>query len=247
MTREELIDHYKGTSVDIEGILQAQDIARDCLKRMEVYLRPGMDREEIHRECERYMLKKGSEGWWIHDDPALILFGDLSTYSAHEDPSPLFEGKTVSENDLITIDVAPSIRTGWGDMARTFIMEDGRIVSWKDCRNREIRQGMEMEMKLHELFIETVDESTTYEQLHRITQDFLDRNGYYNCDYHGNFGHSIENDQKDRVTIDKGVKTVFSQYGKPITYEPHICRIGGRYGVKHENMYVFYDGKMREI
>ena len=102
METEKLIAHFRGTDVDIENILRSQDIARDCLCHMEDFLRPGMDREEIHRECERYMLEKGSEGWWIHNDPALILFGDLTTYSAHEDPSPLFEGKRVQENDLIT-------------------------------------------------------------------------------------------------------------------------------------------------
>ncbi len=247
METEKLIAHFRGTDVDIENILRSQDIARDCLCHMEGFLRPGMDREEIHRECERYMLEKGSEGWWIHNDPALILFGDLTTYSAHEDPSPLFEGKRVQENDLITIDVAPSIKTGWGDMARSFVMEEGKIVSWKDCHNKEIREGMEMEMILHELFISFVNENTTFSQLHQMVNDYLQKHGYYNCDYHGNFGHTIENDQKDRVTIDESVDIGIVQYRKPITFEPHICKKNGRYGVKYENMYVCIDGKMREI
>ena len=247
MNREDLIRHFQDTSIDIENILKAQDIARACLEYMKTFLKPGQDREEIHEECARYMTSLGSEGWWIHNDPALILFGDQTSYSGREDPSPLFEGKRVKENDLITIDVAPMIQSGWGDLARSFVMEEGRIIDWKDCRNEEIRQGMEMEMKLHRLFIDSVDEDMTFEELHALVDGFVRKEGYCNCDYHGNYGHTIENDQKDRVTIDRGVNINIISYDKPITFEPHICRLDGTLGIKHEIMYVFHNGKMREI
>ena len=247
MIRQEFIDHFAGKPVDAEHILIAQDIARSCLTHMNDFLRPGMDRESIHKECERYMLEKGSEGWWIHNDPALILFGDLTAYSAHEDPSPLFEGKTIKENDLITIDVAPMVQNGWGDMARSFVMEEGKIIPWQNCHNKEIREGMELELKLHQLFIASVNEETTFSDLHEIIQRYLDKEKYFNCDYHGNFGHTIENDEKDRVTIDKGVNIRIAEYDKPITFEPHICKINGCSGIKCENMYYFHKGKMEEV
>ena len=247
MNAEDLKRHFKDTDVDIENILKAQDIARSCLKHMNTFLKPGLDRETIHEECARYMSDLGSQGWWIHNDPALILFGDLTAYSAHEDPSPLFAGKTIKEDDLITIDVAPMIKSGWGDLARSFVMEDGKIVDWKSCHNEEIVRGMETEMKLHRLFIDTVNENTTFEELHAVIDDFVKQEGYRNCDYHGNYGHTIENDQKDRVTIDKGVNVNIVSHHKPITFEPHICKNDGSLGIKHEIMYVFYEGKMREI
>ena len=247
MYREFLLDYYSGTSVNISNILKAQDIARACLDHMNGFLKPGMTREDIHSECERFMKEKGADNWWIHNDPALILFGSLSTYSAHESPDPLFEGKTLQLNDLITIDVAPGIGTGWGDMARTFVMEDGRIVSWEKCQNEEIKERMEMEVKLHELFKESLNDEITFSELHEIINEYLQANGYYNCDYHGNFGHTIENDQKDRVTIDKGVDIVIAKYNKPLTFEPHICKKDGKYGIKHENMYVYIDKKISEL
>ena len=245
--RKEFIEHYQGSLVDAVSILQAQDIARECLLHMSGYLRPGLNREEIHEECERFMLEKGSQGWWIHNDPALILFGDLSTYSAHEDPSPLFENKLIFENDLITIDVAPMINKGWGDLARSFIMEEGKIIPWQSSKNEEIVKGMELELKLHELFINSVKPGITFAMLHEIITSELNKAGYYNCDYHDNFGHTIENDQSERVTIAKGVDIDIVAYDKPITFEPHICKINGRLGIKHENMYFYHHGKMEEV
>ncbi len=245
MDRNDLIFHFQNTDVDIENILIAQDIAKKCLEHMKDFLVPGLNRDRIHEECRRFMSELGSQGWWIHDDPALILFNDLTAYSGAGLPD--YTDKTVEENDLISIDVAPMIETGWGDLARSFVMEEGKIIDWKESKNDEIREGMEMEMKLHELFVSFVDEDTTYEQLHSHIDSFVKQNGYHNCDYHGNYGHSIENDPKDRVTIDIGRKKVIAQYDKPITFEPHICKNGGSIGIKHEDMYVFFEGKMRKL
>ena len=242
---DKLLQHFKDTSVDIQNIIKAQDIAKACLKHMASFLKPGMDRETIHKECADYMTLLGAQGWWIHNDPALILFGELTSYSGHEDPSYLFEGKTIQNNDLISIDVAPMIEKGWGDMARSFIMEEGKIISYKDTRNKEIKEGMETEMKLHELFLQNVNEKTTFSQVYEFTNAFLKKHGYHNCDYHDNFAHSIENDERDRITFAKGVDLIISEYNKPVTYEPHICKNDRNTGFKHENMYVFIDGKMK--
>ena len=247
MDKEVFVAHYQNTDVEAENIYKAQSIARDCLEYMTGFLKPGMNRKTVHEECARYMNEKGSEGWWIHNDPALILFGELSTYSAHEDPSPLFAGKKIGENDLITIDVAPMIGNGWGDMARSFVMEKGKIISWELSENEEIRAGMELEMRLHRLFIDSIRPGMTFSALHRLIDDQVKEAGYRNCDYHGNYGHTIENDQKDRVTIAEGVDVDIIGYDKPITFEPHICRIGGTLGIKHENMYAYINGKMEDI
>jgi len=247
VTRIQLISHFRNSDTDIENILAAQEIARDCLEYMKGYLKTGMDQKQIHQACEEKMLEKGSQGWWIHNDPALILFGDLTTYSGHEDPASLYAGKTVAENDLISIDVAPMIEKGWGDLARSFIMEKGKIVDWKDCHNHEIIDGMKMEAKLHRLFQEYVDENTTFSDLYHFIHRQLEKDGYYNCDYHDNFGHTIEKDQKDRITIADGVDLKIAAYNKPIPFEPHICKIDGHYGLKHENMYVYIDGRIEEI
>ena len=245
MNKEGLIKHFQGTNVDIKNILKAQEIAVKCLEHMKGFLKPGLDRDRIHEECERYMRSLGSQGWWIHDDPALILFGDLSTYSGPGLPD--YRNKVIKDDDFVSIDVAPMIESGWGDLTRSFVLESGKIIDWKRTKNEEIREGMELELQLHEGFVNFVEETTTFEDLHRFTQDFLERHGYHNCDYHGNFGHTVENDAKERITIDQGVKLSIAAYDKPLTFEPHICKNGGKYGIKHEDMYVFHEGKMRKL
>ncbi len=247
MNKQLLINHFKDTDVDIENIFIAQDIAKSCLEYMKSFLKPGLTRKQIYDECERYMLEKGSRGFWIHNDPALILFNKYTTYSAHEDPSYLFTDLFIEEDDLITIDVAPMVNNGWGDFARTFIIQKGKLIDCKDCSNNEIKDTIDFEYKLHELFINSLNDQITFSQLHKIIDDYVNANGYYNCDYHQNYGHTIENDQKDRITIADGVDINISKYNKPITFEPHICKIDGTYAVKHENMYVYYDQKVIEI
>lgn len=247
MNRELFIEHFRGTSVEAEKIYAAQKIAKACHKHMEVFLCPGLTHKQIHDECERFMLENGAESFWTHNDAALILFGDLTKYSAHESPGSLYEGMTVRENDLITIDIAPAIGTGWGDMARSYVIENGKLVSWKDCHDPDIREGMEMEMKLHDLFVRSVKDDTTFADIYRITDEYLTSHGYINLDYHGNFGHSIENRSEDRVTIIDTSDKIISEYNKPLTFEPHICKKNGKYGIKHENMYFYVNGRIEEI
>ena len=247
MDKEIFIDHFKGRDVKASSIFQAQQIARDCLKHMSDFLKPGLSREDIHEECARYMKEKGSQSWWIHNDPALILFGPHTAYSGRQDPAPLFEGLTIQNDDLITIDVAPCVEGGWGDMARSFIMEDGKIVDWKDCHNKLIKEAMELELELHELYKSSLKPGMTFAMLHTKVEEYISKRGYRNLDYHGNFGHTIENHPDDRVTIAEGVGTDIIAYDKPITFEPHICKIGSDLGIKYENMYFYHEGKVIEV
>ena len=247
MTREEFVAKFEGTAVKAAGILKAQDIARAEMESLKKYLRPGLTREEIHAFAEQDMLSMGSEGWWIHNDPALVLFGALTTYSAREDAGSRFDGKVVQENDIVTVDVAPTVDGGWGDLCRAFFLQDGVVTDWQQLRNDHWREGMEFEQQLHREAVAFVDEHTTFHQLHAHIDAILKARGWHNCDYHGNFGHTIENDQKDRVTIVAGEHRCIAAYGKPITFEPHICKDGEQTGFKHEIMYVFHEGKLVEV
>ena len=247
MEKNTLISLFEGTDVKAEGIYEAQNIARGCIEALKDYIRPGLTREEIHDFAGEWMKKAGSDSWWIRNDPALVLFGDLTTYSAHEGPDALFVGKTVGEDDLVTVDLAPCVRGGWGDYTRSFFLKDGKLVEAEETGDEELAEGYALELELHERMLAFVDEETTFSQLHAFTESILKEHGYHNCDYHGNFGHTIENDQKDRVTIIPEEHRSIAGYGKPITFEPHICRDGGGWGLKRENMYTFLDGRLVEI
>jgi Xaa-Pro aminopeptidase len=247
MSEQLFIQHFENTSVDSLSILKAQKIAIDCLEYLKTILRPGLSYDEIHQICYDRMKEKGADGFWTHDDPALILYGDLSCYSAHEGPASLFRNVSVKENDFITVDVAPMVNKGWGDLARSFVMEKGKIIPYEESENKEIRDGLNFELYLHNRFKSFVDENTTFGMLHDYVEKLLEDNDYINLDYHGNFGHTIETDPKDRVTIINDEDRIISEYNKPLTFEPHICKKNGSYGIKHENMYFFHEGKMIEV
>ena len=245
--KKTFISIFEGTSVKAEGIYEAQIIAKKCMEELSRYLKSGLSRDEIHDYCAEYMTSLGSQGWWIHNDPALVLFGPLTTYSARQPADEYFKGKVLSDNEIISVDVAPTVRGGWGDITRTFFLKDGKIVSVEETGNQEWIEGMELERYMHARMKEFMNEKTTFSELHKFSEDVLKEYGYHNCDYHDNYGHTIENDQSERVTICKEEDRCIAAYGKPFTYEPHICKDGGKYGMKHEIMYVFYKGKVEEI
>ena len=237
----------KRLDINYEKIRKAQQIARYCLDNISDFIHPGMTREELHRTCENLMLSKGSTGWWTHGDAALILFGPHTTYSAHLSPDSMFEGITVMNDDLVTIDVAPMWEDGWGDMARSYVLENGKVIPWEMSSNPEIVEGMEMEKTLHECFLNYVDTKTTFSDIHNMATRIIKEHGYRNCDYHGNYGHSIERHPDNRVTIIPEENRCVFDYGKPITFEPHIAQINGNLGFKYENMFEFVNGGLTII
>ncbi len=63
--------------------------------------------------------------------------------------------------------------------------------------------------------------------------------GYENLDFAGNIGHSIVRHRDHRRYIERGASVQLGALS-PFTFEPHIRRrIDGRWGFKHENIYVF--------
>ena len=96
-----------------------------------------------------------------------------------------------------------------------------------------------MEQTLHRLLQDFVDTDTTYHQVWERVNAFLRENGWSNMDFHGNLGHSIEDDPSDRIYLEEGNHTRLSAYGKPFTFEPHVCRTSGTLGVKREQIYYF--------
>ena len=248
MDRNTFLNMFEGTDVRAEGIWEAQKIAGAVLDELPAFLRPGLTQAEIAGWCERRMTQLGAEAWWHRGGPALVLFSGLTAYSGADDPSPLFAGLTVSPFDLVTVDVAPMVRGGWGDKARSYFMTDGKAMTdpyaWGDA---ELIRGYELEMKMHAGMLDFMDEDTSFADLHAFTRGMLDAAGYVNCDYHGNFGHSIENHPDDRVTIIPDEHRSVWAHGRPFTFEPHVRTLDGSFGLKHENMYCFVNGKLEEI
>ena len=160
---------------------------------------------------------------------------------------PASDTGRVECDDIITIDLSPQSGDSWGDYARTFVIEGGEVVRDIDAiKNAEWRDGIAMTAKLHELLSDFVSPRTTFEALYNYINRFLKVNGYINCDFLGNLGHSIATDKGDRIYIEKGNTSELSAV-EYFTFEPHISIKRGKYGFKREDIYYFQDNQLVKL
>lgn len=148
---------------------------------------------------------------------------------------------------FLRIDLSPQSNCIWGDYARTLIVENGKIVKdVEQIQNDEWRNGLKMEVYLHEAMLGFVNENTNFEALFYYINDQIKARGYVNLDFLGNLGHSIVKDKKHRIYIEKGNTEKLSAV-EAFTFEPHISLPGSLYGYKKENIYGFNGGVLTEL
>ncbi|MEG1304735.1 MAG: M24 family metallopeptidase, partial [Oscillospiraceae bacterium] len=114
-------------SFELANLQRAQYIAKTAMDEIYSFIHVGVSAQKIRGVAENAMIKLGSEGWWMRGDPALVLIGDDTANSGSFDAKAQRARCTVAENDIISVDVAPSYRGMWGDFARTFFVEDAKV------------------------------------------------------------------------------------------------------------------------
>jgi len=217
----------------------AQNIAKETMHELHDFIKVGMSEKAIEEKALELMTRKGSNSWWYHGIGALILLGKRSVESMSGRDCYSSAENRVAQNDVITIDLAPTVDGFWGDYARTVFMEEGTVAPEDQPGNPQFRQGLDAELYLHAKLKENATPKMTYEELFLLLNREITGLGFENLDLHGNLGHSIEMDQKERVYIERGNKRSFEAVGKPFTLEPHIRFKGGAIGFKRENIYYF--------
>ena len=228
----------------------AQELARRAMEQTAAEIRPGMTEAEVAALAEAKMSALGSEGWWYHNVGALVLAGrgrcKLSVSGRDYRPS---EDVILQENDLVSLDFSPIVNGCWGDYARTIYIEEGRAKLEPEAPvSAEFSEGYEMELKLHRELMDWVRPETTYEEVSEHMNQILREAGFENMDFHGNLGHSIESAPGDRIYLEKGNQETLGGHGTPFTFEPHIAKVGGDWGFKREQIYVFgADGRIRPL
>jgi Xaa-Pro aminopeptidase len=225
----------------------AQDIARETISELHDFIKVGMSEKEIEKKALELMTRKGSNSWWYHGIGALVLLGKRSIESVSGRDFSANDENRVSENDVVTIDLAPTVDSFWGDYARTIFVEDGKVAQEDHPRLPLFRQGLEAELFLHNKLMEYTTPEMTYEQLFFKLNAEISNLGFENLDVHGNLGHTVEIDQKDRVYIERGSTSSFKELGKAFTFEPHIRLIGGSFGFKRENIYYFDESGILQL
>lgn len=205
------------------------------------FIEVGMSERIIENKAVDLMTKMGSNSWWYHGIGALVLLGKRSIESMSGRDYIASEKNIVSEYDVVTVDLAPTVDGYWGDYARTIFIEDGIVAEEDNPQTQLFRKGLEAELSLHNKLLEIITPEMTYENLFFKINAEIEKLGFENLDFHGNLGHSIEMNESERYAIEMGSTCSFNEIGKPFTLEPHIRLTGSSLGFKRENIYYFDD------
>lgn len=223
-----------------------QEIAKQTMHDIRQVIKPGMRLTQVRQLCEEKMLALGADSFWYWDVGAFCFAGEDTTVSV-SGKNYQTSDRRIQENDIITIDLSPQCGQIWGDYARTIILENGQVTDEiSTIKNAEWKAGLQMEDLLHAELRRFVTPDTSFEELYFHINEMIRQNGFENLDFMGNLGHSIVQRKEDRIYIEKGNTAMLSAVSL-FTFEPHICRNGGKYGYKKENIYYWEDGTLCEL
>ena len=187
---------------------------------------------------------RGLTETWYYDCPALVLSGERSCRSVSGrgyEPSDAPLGAF----NLVTVDLSPCRGPIWGDCARSFCFEHGRYTAAPN--DHEFSQGLKAEQDLHEFVRGYASRERTFGELYLAAKERLDLLGFENLDFLGNLGHSIERNLGDRTFVEDDNDVRLGEV-RAFTFEPHIRKLHGRWGFKHENIYFFSrNGSLEEL
>jgi Xaa-Pro aminopeptidase len=232
--------------LNLTYIAKAQNMAKETMLELNREITVGMSEKDISLLAKKKMEEKGSDEWWYHNIPGLVLLGKHSAVSVGSKDLRLTDEYRVAENDIITIDIAPTYRKGWGDYARTLFMEDGKLCPLDHPQDPKHKEGLDAELYIHRYMVEHCNPDMTYEEIFETLNAEIRKIGFRNLDFKGNLGHSIEIDQADRIYLEKGNTLTVREAGKPFTLEPHIANCAD-YGFKRENIYLIEGDRFVEL
>ena len=226
----------------LQNYQKAQQIAKDTINFLKEYLCEGISEKEIKKIAEEYMIKKGSTSFWYHNVGAFILVGERTTISLSGKNYKPTDTK-IQKNDLVTIDLSPTIKDFWADFARSFIIENGKVTETEKSNQQELVEGIKTEEKLHQEFQKSINPNTTFHEIFKTINNLIENLGYKNLDFKKNLGHSIEKHRDNRIYIEENNHKKLQETNF-FTFEPHIKKKNGKYGFKMENIYYFEKEKL---
>jgi Xaa-Pro aminopeptidase len=221
-----------------------QHAAKAVLELLRTKIATTDTEASIAASAHAELCRLGFPDTWYHACPALVLLGSRSCASlSGRDYAPTDE--LVGAHNLVTVDLSP-VRNGyWGDCARSFYVENGAVVDTPS--STDFAEGKRFLETLHTDMIAFVTPQTSFGQLFHWANERIKAGGFENLDFLGNVGHSIATQRQGRQYIEAGNAGRLSDV--PLfTFEPHIRKVGGRWGFKHENIF-FFDphGRLEEL
>ena len=226
---------------ELKKYQEVQNAARFTLDSITDFIRPGITEVDLVEKCHDLQYKAGIDGYWYKSLPALVLTGNHTTLaisSAQYNPSNV----PIQENDLVTIDLNPSMASYCGDYARSYYVENG-VARHSPLFNQEFIAGAHALGHLHTILLEVAHVDMTFNELYQLMHKEIERLGFEQLDY---LGHGVEKDMLHLEFIAPDVTRTLGD-AELFTLEPQIRLPGGRYGFKHENIYYFINNKLGEL
>lgn len=222
---------------------QAQDAAKSVLDRMPEAITAHDTEQSIATKAHEMLREMGYPDTWYYHCPALVLLGSRSCMSV--------SGKAYQASDeevglcnLITIDLSPTNEQYWGDCARSFPVENGKVAANPELL--EFKNGLRFLNQLHQKMFRLVRPETSFGQLFDWANVCIRESGFVNLDYRNNVGHSIAGRKEDRQFIQADNKVKLGDV--PLfSFEPFVRLKGGNWGFKHEDIFFFNQAGMLEI
>jgi Xaa-Pro aminopeptidase len=218
-----------------------QTLAKEVLEELAPTICAQDTELSIACRATEALVRRGLTETWYHDCPAFVLLGSRSCLSiSGREYKPAREA--VGLANLVTVDLSPKRDEIWGDCARSFFIEGGSHTSSPTLA--EFREGASFLNFLHDEMTRFVDPHTTFHQLFSWTNRQISAAGFENLDFAGNVGHSIETSPEKRRYVETANHIRLSEVPF-FTFEPHVRRVSGRWGFKHEN--IFYFGSAQTV
>ena len=221
--------------MEFDSYKRVQAAAKAVLERIPRFIDQHSTEQTIVESAVKLLREHGITETWYHNVPAFVLLGSRSCLSiSGRDYSP--SNQPVGETNLVTVDLSPSLGGVWGDCARSFFVENGECT--ESPTKTDFQQGYLVEEELHRQMQSFVTPDTLFSELYEFGNQKISEYGYENLDFLGNLGHSIELNPSLRRFIDKNCNEPLRSAGL-FTFEPHIRKLNGVWGFKHESIYYF--------
>ncbi|WP_394781554.1 M24 family metallopeptidase [Undibacterium sp.] len=232
------------TELQITEHRKVQLAAKTVLDALAPRITPEDTEQSIAAKAHAMLREAGYPDTWYYDCPALVLLGSRSCVSVSgRDYSPCEE--TVGSFNLITVDLSPIHREYWGDCARSFVMENGKVTAAP--QSLEFKNGLKFLHQMHSQMPAVVRPHTTFGQLFDWTNMRIRQGGFVNLDYRNNVGHSIATNREGRQYIQANNDVRLGDVPF-FSYEPFIRLKGGKWGFKHEGIFFFNQaGALEEL
>lgn len=204
------------TSLEIENVKIAQEIAENALRKLLSLIRPGVTEKELAFELEFLLRKEGAEA--IAFD--LIVASGKNSAIPHAEPSD----KPIEVGDFVTIDMGAVYGGYHSDMTRTVAV--GAI-------SDEQLRVYNVVLEAQKMAINAVKPGIPCKDIDDIARNFIAESGYANCFGHA-LGHGVGLEIHEKPFLSKRSEDIL-QPGMIITIEPGIY-LANAFGVRIEDM-----------